>query len=104
MKVDIETSAIVGEIAIEAPPSDVFEALTDPQQLAAWWGEDGMYRTENWKLDLRVGGAWSGDAKGAEGSISTVHGKFLRSTRPGRLLTPGIRVGATLVRRTFATP
>jgi uncharacterized protein YndB with AHSA1/START domain len=82
MNVNIENSAIVGEIDIAAPPEAVFQALTDPEQLAAWWGDDGMYRTHNWQIDLRVGGLWSCDARNANGNVGKVHGRFLEVQPP----------------------
>jgi uncharacterized protein YndB with AHSA1/START domain len=49
MKVEIQGDAIVAEIEIEAPPEVVFDALVTPEDLAAWWGADGVYRTGNWR-------------------------------------------------------
>ena len=42
---------VVAEIA--AKPEAVFRALTDPTELAKWWGADGIYRTERWEVDPR---------------------------------------------------
>ena len=36
---------IVGEVEVAAPPERVYAALTDPAELAAWWGSDEGYRT-----------------------------------------------------------
>lgn len=44
-----------------------------------------MYRTINWKLDLRVGGAWSCEAKGMDGTLGSVHGRFLEIDPPRTL-------------------
>jgi uncharacterized protein YndB with AHSA1/START domain len=49
---------IVMEIEIMAPPEKVFRALTDPQQLIVWWGEEQHCQTVHWEMDLRVGGQW----------------------------------------------
>jgi uncharacterized protein YndB with AHSA1/START domain len=50
---------IVNVIAdIRATPERVFRALTDPVELAQWWGAEGVYRTERWEVDLRPGGKW----------------------------------------------
>ena len=38
------------EITVEAPPDVVWDALTDPRQLAAWFGAEA-------EVDLLVGGA-----------------------------------------------
>ncbi len=85
MKMNIESSSIAGEIEIEASPETVFTALTDPDQLAAWWGDDTIYRTINWKIDLRVGGLWSCEAKGEDGTLGSVHGRFLEIDPPRTL-------------------
>jgi uncharacterized protein YndB with AHSA1/START domain len=41
---------------IGVPPEGVFAALTDPAELATWWGTGDSYRTYDWVSDLRVGG------------------------------------------------
>ena len=85
MRIGIEGEAIAGEIEIEAPPHKVFEALTDPAQLAEWWGSPDTYRTFNWKLDLRPGGAWGCEARSMDGPLSTVTGKYLVVDPPRQL-------------------
>ncbi len=62
MKVEIQGDAVVGTVDIEAPPQTVFEALVDPRQLEAWWGDQDTYRTANWQIDARPGGSWSCEA------------------------------------------
>jgi len=87
MNVQIDGTTIVGEVEIEEPPEAVFEAFTDPEQLASWWGSADTYRTFNWKVDLRPGGSYSCNAKNAngQGGDATVHGKYLE-VDPPRLL------------------
>ena len=41
---------ITREVTVAAPPATVWEALTDPAELAAWFGADA-------EVDLRIGGA-----------------------------------------------
>jgi uncharacterized protein YndB with AHSA1/START domain len=41
---------ITREVCVAAPPTTVWDALTDPGELAAWFGADA-------EVDLRVGGA-----------------------------------------------
>lgn len=41
---------IMREVTVAAPPSAVWDALTDPAELAAWFGADA-------EVDLRAGGA-----------------------------------------------
>jgi len=44
---------ITMDIEIAASAEVVFRALTDPQQLVAWFGG-----SKHWELDLRIGGKW----------------------------------------------
>ena len=37
-----DQDAVVAEIFVAAPPSRVFEAITDPKQVPQWWGQQGM--------------------------------------------------------------
>ena len=83
MRFDCIGTSIDGEIDIEAPPEKVFDAFTDPEQLAQWWGSEDTYRTSNWQVDLRPGGAWSCDAINTDGTQkSTVHGTYVAVDRP----------------------
>jgi uncharacterized protein YndB with AHSA1/START domain len=62
----------------------VFRALTDPDELARWWGSPEVYQTHDWKLDLRPGGQWSCQARSAKGTAE-VRGEVL-AVDPPRLL------------------
>jgi uncharacterized protein YndB with AHSA1/START domain len=53
-----DQDAIVCEIEIAAPPSSVFEALTDSAQLMQWFN-DATCPVKYWKMDARRGGAYS---------------------------------------------
>jgi len=81
----VDSGVVKAEIEIEATAARVFRALTDPTDLAAFWGSDDMYRTSDWKIDLRPGGRWSAVARGADGSGMTVDGEYLE-VDPPRLL------------------
>lgn len=85
MKIECVGATIVGEIEIEAPPEAVFDALVTPEDLAAWWGAEGMYRTHDWKIDLRPGGEWSCKATAATGTEMTVSGAYVEVDRPRAL-------------------
>jgi uncharacterized protein YndB with AHSA1/START domain len=82
---DLEDGIVYASLELEAPPEAVFDAFTDPVQLASWWGSPDTYRT-TWQLDLRPGGAWSSEPKNvSDGRIERVHGEYLELDRP-RLL------------------
>jgi uncharacterized protein YndB with AHSA1/START domain len=86
MKVECAGSSIVAEIEIAAPPEIIFDALTTPGDLAAWWGAEGLYRTHDWKIDLRPGGEWSCLAtQSSTGAVMTVKGAYLEVERPSAL-------------------
>jgi uncharacterized protein YndB with AHSA1/START domain len=70
---------------IAARPEAVFHALTDPIDLAQWWGSDNTYHTYDWAIDLRVGGTWSCRATEHDGSPATMHGEFRAVQSPTRL-------------------
>jgi uncharacterized protein YndB with AHSA1/START domain len=80
-----DQNAIVAEIFIAAPPARVFQAISDPNQLPRWWGQDGLYRVTKTSIDLRPGGKWRSDGVGADGKTFYVEGEYLE-VDPPRLL------------------
>ncbi|MCU1234116.1 MAG: Activator of Hsp90 ATPase 1 family protein [Candidatus Solibacter sp.] len=84
MNIELHGGTIIGDIQIEAPPETVFDALTTPEDLASWWGAEGVYRTHDWEIDLRPGGAWHCLATSAGGQM-TVQGVYLEVDRPTKL-------------------
>lgn len=80
-----DQNTINAEIFIAAPPARVFEAITDPKQMPKWWGQEGMYRVTEAKMDLRPGGKWSSLGIGADGKSFVVEGEYLE-VDPPRLL------------------
>lgn len=82
---DVTTGTVKAVVEIDASPEEVFRALTDPNELAAWWGADDAYRTFDWRIDLRAGGEWSCQARNAGGRLSSVRGRYV-TVDPPRLL------------------
>lgn len=74
------------EIFIAAPPERVFQALTDPKQMAQWWGEKGLYRVTVNEADLRIGGRWSSSGVAADGKPFSVDGEYIEIDRPHLLV------------------
>jgi uncharacterized protein YndB with AHSA1/START domain len=60
---------------INAPPTRVYEAWTDPAQLKEWWGPEGV-RTRNFSADARVGGKYRWDLVNQEGEEMSVFGEY----------------------------
>jgi uncharacterized protein YndB with AHSA1/START domain len=85
--IDMETDSdsIRGSLYIDAPPVTVFRALTDPKQLAQWWGSETTYRCTDWSLDLRPGGAWRSAGKNASGRPFCVEGEYVEIVPSRRL-------------------
>lgn len=84
--VRIEGEVIVGEVEIAAGPEAVFRALTEPERLRSWWGSKETYRIEEWRSELRPGGAWESRGIDSTGGPFSVHGVFLAIEPPRRLV------------------
>jgi uncharacterized protein YndB with AHSA1/START domain len=83
--ISLDQNTVTAEIFIAAPPARVFQAITDPNQMPKWWGQEGLYRITEWKGDLRRGGLWSSVGVGADGVSFRVEGEYLE-VDPPRLL------------------
>jgi uncharacterized protein YndB with AHSA1/START domain len=83
---DLEAGVIIATVQIAAPPERVFRALTDPRELMHWWGTPETYRAHRWESDLRVGGKWIVEGKGADGHPYSVYGTFLEISSPTKLV------------------
>ena len=81
---DTKKGIIHAQADINATPERIFRALTTAE-MADWWGQDGMYRTHDYDIDLRPGGRWSCKATGADGAESTVGGEYI-TVDPPRVL------------------
>jgi uncharacterized protein YndB with AHSA1/START domain len=69
---------------IKARPSIVFDALTTPEGIAAWWGpDDGPVLLA--AVDLRVGGRFRVRFRMLDGSEHESSGEYLEIRRPARL-------------------
>lgn len=82
---DVTEGVVLARVEIAVPPERVFEALTT-EELTKWWGADDMYRTTKFTIDLRPGGAWRTEGRGADGSDFHVEGEVLEVDRPRRLV------------------
>ena len=78
--------AVHAEIFIAAPPERVFAALTEPDQVARWWGQTGMYRITERTYDPRPGGKFRSDGVGADGAKFFVAGEYIEIDPPRRMV------------------
>jgi uncharacterized protein YndB with AHSA1/START domain len=76
------SDAIEAEVFITAPPSRVFQALVEPQQVLDWWGHAGVYRCTEFSSDLRLGGKWRSAGVGGQQDRFTVTGEYLEIDAP----------------------
>lgn len=72
---------IVLSRVLAAPRERVFDAWTDPEQLAVWFGPEGL-AIETHEIDVREGGRWRFDMIDATGGRHDNRMYFLRIDRP----------------------
>ena len=70
----------------DAPPEVVFEAWTNPEQLAQWWGPED-FTNPVCELDVRVGGDWRIVMRAPDGAMYPCRGVYLEIVAPERTLT-----------------
>ena len=69
---------------LDAPRAVVFRALSDPQELAKWWGPEG-FTIPAVESDLRPGGSYRIAMQPPEGEPFYLAGEFLEVDPPQRL-------------------
>jgi uncharacterized protein YndB with AHSA1/START domain len=69
----------------DAPREGVFSMLTEPVELAKWWGPRG-FSTPEIELDLRVGGGYRFSMQPPDGDLFHLAGEFLTIEPPSRLV------------------
>jgi uncharacterized protein YndB with AHSA1/START domain len=69
----------------DAPREVVFQAWTDPEHLAHWWGPES-HPASLIEVDPRPGGTWRGCLSGLDGSALWQHGVFHEVVPPERLV------------------
>ena len=76
---------IVTTRLIDAPRELVFEAWTDPQHVAHWFGPDGFVTTTI-SMDVRPGGVWRFTMRGPDGKDWPNVVTYEEVVRPERLV------------------
>jgi uncharacterized protein YndB with AHSA1/START domain len=69
---------------VRASPATVFDACTDAEKLAQWWGPNG-FRVPAVDLDLRVGGSYRIAMQPPDGELFYLSGEFREIEPPARL-------------------
>ncbi|MCC6302535.1 MAG: SRPBCC family protein [Gammaproteobacteria bacterium] len=70
---------------IDAPRELVWRAMTDPAQVAHWWGPNGFTTTIE-KMDFRVGGVWKHVMHGPDGTDYPNSSVFREIVEPERVV------------------
>jgi uncharacterized protein YndB with AHSA1/START domain len=70
---------------VEAPRTLVWQAWTEPQHIAQWWGPDG-FRTTIHEMTVAVGGVWRFIMHGPDGTDYPNHIVYREIARPERLV------------------
>jgi len=70
---------------LTAPREQIFRALTEPAELAKWWGPRG-FTTPGVDLDLTVGGGYRLTMQPPEGEAFHLSGEFLEIDPSSRLV------------------
>lgn len=70
---------------VPASPADVFRALSDPQQMLAWWGKTEKASLISCDLDVRYGGQFRLVIRNAAGAEDAVSGAYYEVDPPYRL-------------------
>jgi uncharacterized protein YndB with AHSA1/START domain len=81
---------------LDAAPALVWQALTTPEHLVAFWG--GHHATilpDSVTVDLRVGGTFELETKGTDGSANALHFRYEVVEAPTRLVLTEPRTGIT---------
>jgi uncharacterized protein YndB with AHSA1/START domain len=84
-----ETVTVPAELVIrrifDAPRRLVFDAWTDPEHLARWWGPQG-FAIIACKAEVRPGGVWHRTMRSPEGNVIRKHGVYREIVAPERLV------------------
>jgi uncharacterized protein YndB with AHSA1/START domain len=76
---------IIAVADIDAPPERVFRALTT-DEIVQWWRNPELYRTAEFKADLRVCGAWSQVVQTNDGNTVVGSGEFAELDAPRKIV------------------
>jgi uncharacterized protein YndB with AHSA1/START domain len=96
----VNEDTIVEEIQIKRTAEKIFEAMTNPVELAKWWRVEGKFRITRMESDFSVGGKWRMHLIGGRGTETVVSGEYREIVRPHLVVFTWIREDTveTLVR------
>ncbi len=94
--VHLDGDQLIATRDLDAEPELVWQALTTPEHLAAFWG--GHHATippDSVTVDLRVGGTFELETRGADGSRHPLSFRYEVIDAPTRLVLAEPRTGIT---------
>ncbi len=80
-----ESREIVSSREFDSPREKLFEAFTDPEKLARWWGPNGFANTIR-KFEPKAGGAWQFTMRGPDGTEYENECLFAQVAFPHRIV------------------
>ena len=69
----------------DASLEDLFDAWTDPKQVAQWYGPEGFAKSDIHSFDLKPGGGYSLTMNAPDGAKHKLRGTFKTIERPRKL-------------------
>ena len=98
VKSDAEREIVLSRV-LDAPHKMVWEAWTDPKQVAKWWGPKGFSTTIE-EMDVRPGGVWRQVMHGPDGTDYPNESVFVDVVQYERLVytLTGARKGGSPVK------
>lgn len=79
------TIDIVNVRLFNATPTQLFEAFSDPVQLAKWWGPEGFTNTID-EFDFRPGGTWRITMHAPSGGDFANESRIVEFVKPTRIV------------------
>ncbi len=84
--IDTSKRSIVASRVLDAPRELVWQAWTEPERLAQWWGPNGFTTTTH-QIDVRPGGEWRYTMHGPDGTDYETLVVFLDLAEPERIVS-----------------
>jgi uncharacterized protein YndB with AHSA1/START domain len=78
--------ALTLERTIAAPPEQVFDAFTQAETLARWFGPSDQYTCTVPECDARPGGRYRIEMRHSGGNVHVVHGVYELVARPSQVV------------------
>jgi uncharacterized protein YndB with AHSA1/START domain len=85
MTTDEDKRELILQRQVPFPRERVWKAMTEPEHVNQWWGPDG-FKNEGGAMDFRVGGVWTFEMVGPDGTRYPNKSVFKEIAPPSRLV------------------